>query len=61
MRVGEREAVDLPDAVFHARSVVSVLRDAVSPGEIRDVRTQLPEQWAPLFEAGYEGRMPRPS
>jgi len=36
-RVSEREAVDLPVAVHHARAVVSVLRDAVSLSEIADV------------------------
>lgn len=58
-RVSEREGVDLPVSVHHARAVISVLQDAVSRGEIEDVRAQLPEEFAPLFEAGSEGEMTR--
>src|SRR6185437_2870138 len=39
-RVAEREAVDLPAAAHHARAVMSVVCDAVSPGEIKDLLTQ---------------------
>ena len=56
-RVGERAGVDLPDAVHHARVVISVLQDAVSQGEIEDVRSQLPPEYDPLFESGSEGEM----
>jgi uncharacterized protein (TIGR00106 family) len=50
-RVAAREGagVDLPQAVYHARAVVSVLQEAVSPGEMRDVREQLPAEYAALF------------
>ena len=41
-RIAEREGVDLPDAVFHARVVLEVLQEAVTPGEIQDVLAQLP-------------------
>lgn len=58
-RVCEREGVELPDAVHHARSVISVLCDAVSPGEINDILTQLTEDYDDLFEAGSEGTMRR--
>ncbi len=58
-RVGEREGVDLPVSVHHARAVIAVLQDAVSRGEIDDVRAQLPEEFTPLFEAGSEGEMTR--
>lgn len=58
-RVSEREGVDLPVSVHHARAVISVLQEAVSRGEIEDVRTQLPEEFTPLFEAGSEGEMTR--
>lgn len=50
-RVSQREGVDLPDAVYHARCVVSVVKEAVSPGEIEDVRSQLPAEYNELFEA----------
>ena len=49
-RVSEREGKELPDAVFHARAVMSVLTEAVTPGEIEDVKTQLPEDYERLFE-----------
>ena len=56
-RVSDREGVDLPDAVYHARVVGEVLRDAVSPGELEDVLAQLPEEYATLFE-GAAGELP---
>jgi uncharacterized protein (DUF2267 family) len=55
-RVSDREGADLPDAVFHARAVVEVLTEAVSEGQIRHVRDQLPEEYDPLF-GGAEGKM----
>ena len=58
-RVAEREGagVDLPDAVHHARAVLAVLQKAVTPGELADARAQLPGEWAPLFEAGADGKL----
>ncbi len=56
-RVSILEGADLPDAVFHARVVISVLQQAVSRGEMDDVRAQLPEEYDPLFESGGEGRL----
>ena len=53
-KVNEIENVDLPDAVHHARAVMSVLQDAVSQGLIEEVRSQLPEEYNPLFE--YNGK-----
>lgn len=53
-RVAEREGVDLPDSVHHTRAVISVLLEAVSPGEIADVVAQLPADYDPLFESGVE-------
>lgn len=60
-RVAEREGagVDLPEAVFHARVVMEVVQEAVSPGQIDDVRAQLPAEYDPLFEAGSTGEMVR--
>jgi uncharacterized protein (DUF2267 family) len=57
-RVSQREAVDLPEAVFHARAVIEVLSEAVSQGEMDDVRAQLPAEFDRLFEAGSSGQMP---
>jgi uncharacterized protein (DUF2267 family) len=58
-RVSEGLDADRPDAVHRARAVISVLTDAVSAREIDEVRQQLPEEYAPLFESGSEGRMER--
>jgi uncharacterized protein (DUF2267 family) len=48
-RVSVREGVDLPKAIFHARMVISVLKEAVSQGEIDDVLSQLPPEYDRLF------------
>ncbi|MDB6109201.1 MAG: hypothetical protein JWR69_951 [Pedosphaera sp.] len=53
--VSEREGKALPVSVFHARVVIEVVREAVSPGEIADVLAQLPAEYRPLFEAGSQG------
>ena len=60
-RVQEREgvSVELPEAIYHARVVLSVLQDAVSPGEIADIRAQLPHEFQPIFDARAEGALPR--
>ncbi len=50
-RVAERERIPYLDAVFHARAVIEVIQQAVSPGEIDDVRAQLPKGYAPLFQS----------
>lgn len=57
-RVDERDEVaDEPRAVYHARVVIEVLGDAVTEGEMDDIRSQLPAEYAPLFEAGSQGEM----
>jgi uncharacterized protein (DUF2267 family) len=56
-RVSEKEGVDLPVSVFHTRAVITVLRDALTPGEFEDMRAQFPADYDPLFEASYEGQM----
>lgn len=56
-RVTEKEGVDKPVAVYHARAVIDVLQQAVSAGEIDDLRAQLPDDWDPLFEMGAEGNL----
>lgn len=57
LRVAAKETADLPDAVHHARAVFDVLQEAVTTGEMEDVRAQLPDDYDPLFEAGSEGEM----
>jgi uncharacterized protein (DUF2267 family) len=56
-RVSEKEDVDLPDSVHHARVVMAVVQQAVPQGEIEDVRAQLPEEYNPLFDSGNTGEM----
>jgi uncharacterized protein (DUF2267 family) len=46
----EGKGVDKPEAIHHARSVLSVMTQAVTPGELNDVRAQLPAEFYPLFE-----------
>ncbi|MGH8243754.1 MAG: DUF2267 domain-containing protein, partial [Steroidobacteraceae bacterium] len=55
-RVSEREGVDLPVSVQHARAVLDTLKRAVSEGEMRDVLQRLPAEYAPLF-AGPAGKL----
>ncbi len=54
-RISNREGVDLPVSVHHTRAVISVLKEAVSKGEISDILAQLPEEYTKLFNSGYEG------
>ncbi|NLG49009.1 MAG: DUF2267 domain-containing protein [Chloroflexi bacterium] len=56
-RVSKLEKVDLPESVHHTRAVISVLRDAISPGEYADMLDQLPDEYKPLFEGQPEGEM----
>lgn len=56
-RVAAREPADLPDAVHHARAVISVLSEAVSAGQLAQVRNTLPDEFNPLFESGYQGHL----
>jgi uncharacterized protein (DUF2267 family) len=56
--VSERERADLPTATFHARVVIGVLTEAVSQGEIQDVRVQLPAAFAQLFNVANVGDLP---
>ena len=44
------EGVDPDQARAHVRAVFATLAQSVSPGEIDDVRAQLPAGFAPLFE-----------
>ena len=50
-RVAERTGLDETDARPRVAAVLSVLRDAVSPGEFDDVLSQLGREFAELIEA----------
>ena len=45
-RVGEREAVNADTAREHASAVVTVLREAVTGGQLDDIYAQLPQDTA---------------
>ncbi|RJQ55808.1 MAG: DUF2267 domain-containing protein [Actinobacteria bacterium] len=49
-RVAQREGVDMPDAIHHLHVVMAVLQEAVSRGEIDDVRSQLPDEYESIFQ-----------
>ena len=51
-RVARKEGVEPSEAAFHARAVMDVWCEAVTAGQVEDVRTQLPEEFAPLLESG---------
>lgn len=48
-RVGEKEGFSVELAEKHVRAVISVVTVAVSPGEIRDILSGLPEEFHELF------------
>ncbi len=56
-RVALREGVDLPIAVYHARVVIEVLKEAVSPALMDKVLDQLPEEYDSVFKAGSQGKL----
>lgn len=58
-RVAEREGERLPDAVYHARVVMEVVREAVAPGLVGKLEDQLPDEFQPLLQAGSGGQMDR--
>ncbi|MDP8951132.1 MAG: DUF2267 domain-containing protein [Actinomycetota bacterium] len=47
--IGEQEGVGIEEAEAHARAVVSVLEEAVTEGEMQDVRRQFPSELDGLF------------
>lgn len=49
LRVCAREGIDLSESSHHARAVIGVLTEAVSPGEIGDVLDRLPDDYRRLF------------
>ncbi len=48
-RVGEKEGVGQDEAIRHARAVALVLQEAVTTGEMDDIRDQLKPEYAELF------------
>jgi uncharacterized protein (DUF2267 family) len=48
-RVAQKEGVDHDEAVKHARAVATVVQNAVTRGEVDDVRSQLGNEYGELF------------
>jgi uncharacterized protein (DUF2267 family) len=48
-RVSAKEGVEPSVAIIHARAIFSVLENAVSPGEMKDVRVNLSDDYNELF------------
>jgi uncharacterized protein (DUF2267 family) len=55
-RVAEREGVDRQIAEEHVRAIFRALGAAVAPGELADMASQLPRDFADLLEAAGLGR-----
>jgi uncharacterized protein (DUF2267 family) len=53
-RVLEREELTDPDdrgdAVYHAKAIMQVVAETIPPGELAQVRGQLPDDFDPLFD-----------
>lgn len=47
--VGEQEEVGIDEAESHTRAVISVLEEAVTEGEMNDIRRQFPSEFDHLF------------
>ncbi len=54
--VSQRESIGQPMSRDHARAVLSVLEEAVSTGELRDILAQLPDEYLTLFTFGSDWR-----
>ncbi len=54
--VSQRESLGQPISRDHARAVLSVLVEAVPPGELQDMLNQLPEEYMSLFTFGSDRR-----
>lgn len=54
-RVARREGVNQRDATVHARVVMEVVQTAITIGELKDIRAELPEEYERLFEASSLG------
>jgi uncharacterized protein (DUF2267 family) len=57
-RVSQRANIDLQEAALQARVVIGVLCEAVTMGEIENVRAQLPEDIRQMFMVENEGDLP---
>lgn len=51
-RVSDREGIDPTQATIHSRAVMSVLGSAVTLGEFKDVKLNLPPDYQDLLSPG---------
>ena len=54
-RVSEKEGGDLVDAADHVRAVLSVVGEAISPGEVEDILSELPDEFRIFFRPARGG------
>lgn len=54
--ISRRESIGEPQSREHAQAVLSVVEETVSPGELRDVLAQLPDEYLNLFTFGSDWR-----
>lgn len=59
-RVSQRENTEFPHATYHARVVLEVLGEAISPGSLDKLRSSFPPDLRPLLE-GSDGHLPKPA
>lgn len=57
-RVADRAGIAESDAAFYARAVIALVGDVVPASEMRDIRTQLPEDFEDLFELAEAEQVP---
>ena len=57
-RVSEKEGVDPTAAAIHVRSVFTVLRNAVTPGEFKDFQANFTSDYAELFPTSSTSEVP---
>lgn len=57
-RVSHRPSANKPDAVHHARVVIVVMEEAVTPQLLEKVLDQLPADFNPLFESRFWKDLP---
>ena len=48
-RVADKEGIEEPEAIRHARAVATVMEEAVTTGEMDHVRDQLKDEYTELF------------
>jgi uncharacterized protein (DUF2267 family) len=51
-QVAQRESIGQPDSREHAQAVLSVVAETVTPGELRHVLDQLPDEFQDLLTFG---------